>query len=191
MSANLQISNQAVPIGRPDRTEAAPYYFTYIDKVQSEDILPFLSEQLERVGSFLASINEEKSLSRYAPGKWSIRELLNHVNDTERIFAMRALWFGRGFETPLASFDQEIAVAHSNADTVSWVAWVEDFRRVRLASISLFENLPSEAWMRAGIASENKVTVRALAYIIAGHVEHHLGIVRERYLTATEQPKIG
>jgi len=191
MSANLHVSNQPAAIGRPARTEAAAYYFTYIDKVQSEDILPFLSEQLERVGNFLAGIGEERSLFRYAPGKWSIRELLNHVNDTERVFAMRALWFARGFETPLASFDQEIAVGHSNADAVSWSTWVEDFRRVRLASISLFENLPSEAWMRAGIASDNKVTVRALAYIIAGHVEHHLGIVRKMGLKATEEPKIG
>ncbi len=182
MPVNLSVSNPSPAIGRPDKTEAAAYYFTYIDKVQSEDILPFLVEQLETAGSLLGSVDEEKSLFRYAPGKWSIRELLNHVNDTERVFAMRALWFARGFETPLASFDQEIAVAHSNAGAISWPTQVEEFRRVRLASISLFENLSAEAWMRSGIASDNKVTVRALAYIIAGHVEHHLGILRERYL---------
>lgn len=182
MSANLRVSNQSAAVGRPDKTEAAPYYFTYIDKVQGEEILPVLSGQLESAGSLLASIGEEKSLFRYAPGKWSIRELLNHLNDAERLFAMRALWFARGFETPLASFDQEIAVAHSKADAISWAAQVEEFRRVRLASISLFENLPAEAWTRAGIASDNRVTVRALAYIIAGHVEHHLRILKERYL---------
>ncbi len=182
MSANVRVSNQSVAIGRPDKTEAAPYYFTYIDKVQSEDVVPFLSEQLETAGKLLAGIGEEKSLFRYAPGKWSIRETLNHINDGERLFAMRALWFARGYEAPLAGFDQEIAVAHANADAVSWAAQVEEFRRVRLASISLFENLPGEAWMRAGIASDNRVTARALAYIIAGHVEHHLGILKERYL---------
>ncbi|HEU5400985.1 MAG TPA: DinB family protein [Terriglobales bacterium] len=182
MSADVRVSNVSPAIGRPDKTEAAPYYFTYIDKVPGEDIVPFLSEQLETAGSLLASIGEEKSLFRYGPGKWSIREVLNHLNDTERVFAVRALWFARGYETPLASFDQEIAIAHSKADTVSWAAQVEEFRRIRLASISLFENLPAEAWMRAGIASENKVTVRALAYIIAGHVEHHLRILKERYL---------
>ncbi len=182
MSANLRITKQSAAIGRPDKTEAAPYYFTYIDKVPGEDILPVLSEQLETAGKFLAGIGEEKSLFRYGPGKWSIREVLNHVNDTERVFAVRALWFARGYETPLASFDQEIAVAHAKADAVSWAAQVEEFRRVRLASISLFENLPDEAWTRAGIASDNRVTVRALAYIIAGHVEHHLRILRERYL---------
>ena len=182
MSANLRVSNQPVAIGRPDKTEAAPYYFTYIDKVPGDDILPVLSEQLETAGKLLLGIGEEKSLFRYAPGKWSIREVLNHVNDTERVFAVRALWFARGYETPLASFDQEIAVAHAKADAVPWAAQVEEFRRVRLASISLFENLPGEAWMRAGIASDNRVTVRALAYIIAGHVEHHLRILKERYL---------
>lgn len=182
MSANLRVSNQLLTIGPPDKTEAAPYYFTYIDKVPSKDILAFLSEQLRSAGDFLGTIGEEKSLFRYAPGKWSLREMLNHVNDTERVFAMRALWFARGFETPLASFDQDIAVEHSNADTVHWAAQAEEFRRVRLATISLFENLPTESWMRAGIASDNKVTVRALAYIIAGHVEHHLGVLRQRYL---------
>lgn len=190
MSANVRVSNQTAAKGRPDKTEAAAYYFTYIDKVPGEDILPVFSEQLETAGGLLASIDEEKSLFRYAAGKWSIREMLNHVNDAERLFAMRALWFARGYETPLASFDQETAVAHANADAVSWAAQVEEFRRGRLATISLFENLPAEAWMRAGIASDNRVTVRALAYIIAGHVEHHLRILRERYLTATEDPKI-
>ena len=169
-------------MGRPDKTEAAPYYFTYIDKVPSEDILPFLKDQLETAGSFLASIGEEKSLFRYAPGKWSIREMLNHVNDGERVFALRAMWFARCFDTPLPSFDQEIGVANSGADTISWAAQVEEFRRIRLATISLFENLPNDAWMKTGTASNYQFTVRAVAYIVAGHVEHHLGILRGRYL---------
>ncbi|MDT8067247.1 MAG: DinB family protein [Terriglobia bacterium] len=183
MPANSQVSNGAIAIGRPERTEAAPYYFTYIDKVQSDDILPFLASQLESAGSFLAGISEEQSLFRYAPGKWSIREVLNHVNDTERVFAMRAMWFARGFETPLPSFDQEIAVPGAKADAVVWADHVEEFRRIRLASISLFKNLPAAVWMKTGIASDNRFTVRALAYIAGGHVEHHLGILRERYLS--------
>ncbi len=182
MSANPQISNKRVVIGRPDKTEAAAYYFTYIDTVQSNDILPFLVKQRETAGSLLESIGEEKSQFRYAPGKWRIREVLNHVNDGERVFAMRALWFARGFEAPLPSFDQDIGVAHAGADAVSWSAQVEEFRRVRLASISLFENLPADAWMRIGIASDKQFTVRALAYIIAGHLEHHLRVLREKYL---------
>ncbi len=169
-------------LGRPKKSEAAPYYFTYIDKVRGDDILPFLEAQLEETSRFLASIPEEKSLFRYAPGKWSIRQVLNHVNDTERAFAFRALWFARKFDTPLESFDQEIAVSNADADEIPWAEQVEEFRRIRLATLSLFKHLPAEGWTRAGIASGNRVTVRALAYIIAGHVEHHLAGLREHYL---------
>jgi hypothetical protein len=93
----------------PGRDEAAPYYFTYIDRIASDDIVSVLTNQLQEVPAFLSQISEEKSLHRYAPEKWSIRQVLNHVNDTERTFAFRALWFGRGFSEPLASFDQNTA----------------------------------------------------------------------------------
>jgi hypothetical protein len=169
-------------IGRPESTEAAPYYFTYIDKVAGQNALSIIESQLPESVGFLSGIPEQKSLHRYAPGKWSIRQLLNHVNDTERAFAFRALWFARGFDSPLASFDQNISAAGAEADRVSWADHVEEFRRVRLSTISLFRNLPAEAWMKTGIASDNPFTVRALAFIIAGHVTHHLGVVRERYL---------
>ena len=169
-------------LGRPQPAEAAPYYFTYINKVQGDDPLRTLDRQLEEAASFFSGISEEKSLHRYAPEKWSIRQLLSHVNDTERAFAFRALWFARGFDSPLPSFDQETAAAGAAADTVSWAAHVEEFRRVRLATLSLFRNLPPEAWMRSGIASDNRFTVRALAFIAAGHVTHHIGVLREKYL---------
>ena len=170
--------------GRPQSTEAAPYYFTYIDQVAGDDPLVVLESQLEESLRFLSGISEEKSLHRYAPDKWSMRQLLNHVSDTERAFAFRALWFARGFASPLPSYDQTIAASGAEADRVSWAAHVEEFRRVRLATIPLFRNMPPDAWMRNGIASEKRFTVRALAYIIAGHVAHHLTILRERYLTA-------
>jgi uncharacterized damage-inducible protein DinB len=169
-------------IGRPQTTEAAPYYFTYIDKVAGEDALATIESQLPETLAFLSGISEGKSLQRYSPEKWSVRQVLNHVNDAERIFATRALWFARGFKSPLPGFDQEIAVSGADADKICWADHVEEFRRVRLSTISLFRNLPADAWMRSGIASDNPFTVRALAYIIAGHVTHHLGIVRERYL---------
>jgi hypothetical protein len=168
--------------GRPQPAEAAPYYFTYIDKVEGDDPLAVLDRQLEEAPRFLGEISEEKSRHRYAPEKWSIRQLLNHVTDTERSFAFRAMWFARGFDAPLPSFDQETAAAGAAADTVAWAAHVEEFRRVRLATLSLFRNLPPEAWMRSGIASDNRFTVRALAFITAGHVRHHLGVLREKYL---------
>jgi hypothetical protein len=169
-------------IGRPQPTEAATYYFTYIDLVPGEDILPVLEDQLDSSLALFSTISEEKSLHRYAPEKWSIRQLLNHVTDTERAFAFRTLWFARGFSTPLPGIDQEIAAAGAAADRVGWGDHVEEFRRVRLSTIALFRNLPPNAWMRTGIASDNPFTVRALAYITAGHVAHHIAVLSQRYL---------
>ena len=168
--------------GRPLATEVAAYYFTYIDQVPEEDPLPVIENQLDEFAPFLSSISETKSLHRYSPEKWSIRQVLNHVTDTERAFVFRALWFARGFDTPLPSYDQEIAAAGAKADAISWAAHVEEFRTVRMATISFFRNLPAEAWMRTGIASGNPFTVRSLAFIAAGHVRHHFRILQERYL---------
>jgi hypothetical protein len=168
--------------GRPDSTEAAPYYFTYIDQVTGDNIAGVIESQLDECLAVFADISEQKSLYRYAADKWSIRQVLNHVTDTERAFAFRALWFARGFQTPLPSYDQNIAACGAEADRIGWAAHVEEFRRVRLATISLFENLPEEAWLRRGIASDNPFTVRALAFLVAGHVTHHLRLIRERYL---------
>ena len=168
--------------GRPEPAEAAPYYFRYINQAQGDNALALIESQLSEVVTFCKEISEEKSLHRYAPDKWSIRQVLNHVTDTERAFAFRALWFARGFSSPLPDYDQEIAAAGADADKVSWTDHVEEFRRVRLATISLFKNLQPEAWMRTGIASNNRFSVRAMAFITPGHVEHHLKILRERYL---------
>ena len=167
---------------RPSATEAAPDYFRYIDLVPDGDVVNALEEQFSETYSFLKTISEEKSLHSYAPGKWTIRQILNHVNDGERIFLYRALWFARGFPEPLPGFDQDVGVAGGGANNVSWSALVEEFRNVRLATISFFKNLSEEAWSRTGTASDNPVTVRALAYIIAGHAIHHQGVIKERYL---------
>ena len=168
-------------IGRPEPGEAASYYSVYIDRITNPDVACEIESQLDTALTLFAKISEEKSLHRYAPEKWTIRQGLSHVTDTERVFASRVFWFARGFADPLPSFDQNIAVASAEADRLSWATHVEDFRRVRLATISLVRNLPNEAWMRSGVASGNKVTVRALAFIIAGHVAHHLAILREKY----------
>ncbi len=169
-------------LGRPQENEAAPYYFKYINQVAGEDPLRAMESQLDESLAFLRSISEKQSQHRYAPGKWSMRQVLNHLTDTERAFAYRALWIARGFQEPLISFDQEIAAAGAGADRVAWDAHIEEFRRVRQATISLFRNLPEEAWMRSGIVSDNRFSVRALAFIIPGHVSHHVAILRERYL---------
>ena len=166
----------------PDRTEAADYYFTYIDQVADGDIRVVLKAQLAETLALLDDISEEQSLVRYAPGKWSIRQLVSHVNDTERLFVFRALWFARGFDTPLPSFDQDVAVSTAGADGRPWSSLVDEFRAVRVATQAFFQDLPADAWTRRGVASGNPFTVRALAYISAGHVSHHLKILRERYL---------
>jgi hypothetical protein len=169
-------------IGRPEASEAAPYYFTYINQVPDEDIATVLVRQFDESLRLFSGISEEASLGRYSPEKWSVRQVLNHITDTERAFAFRALWFARGFEAPLPGYDQDIAAKGAEADGVAWDEHVEEFRLVRLSTISLFRNMPAEAWMRKGVASENPFTVRAMAYIIAGHVAHHMMILRERYL---------
>lgn len=169
-------------IDRPGESDAASFYFTYINKVSGTDPVGVIESQLDEAMALFAGISEEASLRRYAPEKWSIRQLVNHVTDTERAFAFRALWFGRGFDAPLPGYDQDIAAAGADADSISWAAHVEEFRRVRLSTIPLFRNLPPAGWTRGGIASEKFVSLRGLAYIIPGHAAHHLGILRERYL---------
>jgi uncharacterized damage-inducible protein DinB len=165
----------------PDRTEAAEYYFTYINQVGDGNILRILERQAGETLRVLRDISEERSRHRYAPDKWSIRQVLSHVNDTERAFVFRALWFARGFDSPLPSFDQNIAIAGAAADDRSWNSHLVEFEAVRAATLTFFQNLPEEAWMRRGVASGNTFTVRALAYITAGHVTHHRRVLRERY----------
>jgi len=164
------------------QNEAAPYYSRYINLVPGDNILQTLEIQLEETLEFLYGISDEQSLHRYAPDKWSIRQVLNHVNDTERVLLYRAFWFARGFETPLPGYDQDACAVTARADDFPWANHVEDFRSIRLSTLSFFNNLPAEGWQYSGIASDNPFTVRALAHIIAGHVEHHRGVVQERYL---------
>src|SRR5215471_5739388 len=117
-------------IGRPQPNEAAAYYFTYIDQVHGDNPLHTMESQFDQISPLLSSISEERSLHRYAPEKWSIRQVLNHITDTERALAFRALWFARGFDSPLPSYDQNIAAAGAEADHVSWAAHVAEFRAV-------------------------------------------------------------
>src|ERR1700693_4211538 len=155
-------------MGLPQRTEAATPHFTYIDLISGDDILQTMNLQLDDTAALLGGVSEEKSLHRYAPDKWSIRQVIGHVNDTERVFAFRAMWFARGLSEPLPSFDQNIASNADVADNRSLASHVQEFRKIRESTIALFRNLPAEVWVRSGVASGNSVTVNALAYIIAG-----------------------
>jgi DinB superfamily len=169
-------------LGRPEPNEASPYYFGYIDQVSGDDAVSLLEAQVRETLPLLESISEQKSLDRYEPDKWSIREVLGHVNDCERLFIMRAFWFARGFDTPLPSFDQHIGVQAAGADAIAWARHVDEFRLIRAGTLAFFRNLPEEAWLRSGIASDNRFTVRALAFLTVGHVAHHSIILQERYL---------
>jgi len=166
---------------RPDRSEAAPYYFTYIDKVPDGDICRILEAQAGEALSVFQGVDRARAGYRYAPDKWSIAEVVNHVNDCERLFTFRAFWFARGFTDPLPSFDQNSAITQAGVEGRSWTSHVDEFRAIRSATLPFFAQLPPEAWDRRGIASDNPFSVRALAYITAGHVAHHLGLLRERY----------
>lgn len=169
-------------IAAPERAETSEYYHGYIDQAGAGDIRQTLQKQLASAVGLFQAISDEKSLHRYAADKWSIREVLSHINDSERIFTQRALWFARGFDSPLPGFDQDIAVAHAGADQRTWQSHVDEFITIRGATLTLFQYLPEDAWMRRGSASGNPFTVRSLAYIVAGHTNHHLRVLRERYL---------
>ena len=169
-------------IAKPDRNEAADYYYTYIDQAGEGDIRDVLERQSSETMPLLRTIDDDQSRQRYAADKWSIREVVAHINDTERLFVFRALWFARGFDSALPSFDQNVAIASAGADDRPWLGHVDEFAAVRAATAAFFRHLPENAWSRRGIASGHPFTVRALAYITAGHVTHHIRILRERYL---------
>jgi hypothetical protein len=167
---------------RPARHEAGEYYFKYIDLVPDGDICETLAQQRADTLAFLRSIPEDKAPYRYAAGKWSVNGVLAHLNDCERLFAFRAFWFARGFDSALPSFDQDIAASHDGADDRPLGAHIQEFDVIRRSSLELFTHLSAAAWLRQGVASGNPFTVRALAFIAAGHVMHHSRILRERYL---------
>ena len=169
-------------MNRPARDEAAEYYFKYIDLVPEGDVCAVLAAQHTDTLAFLSHIPENRAHHRYAPDKWSVSGVLAHVNDCERLFAMRAFWFARGLNSPLPSFDQDVAAKHDGSESRLLRSHIEEFDTVRKASLELFSHLPEEAWLRRGIASDHPFTVRALAYIAAGHVMHHDRVLRERYL---------
>jgi len=171
--------------GRPQADEAEAYYFTYIDKVEGDDICAVLEAQGPETIGLLQTISEAQSLHRYEPGKWTIRETAAHVNDVERLVVSRAMWFARGFDTELPSFDQNVAIATCGANDRTWASLVEEFGTIRASTVTFFRSLPADAWHRRGIASGYEFSVRACAFIAAGHVTHHNAILRERYLHAS------
>lgn len=168
----------------PETSEFAPYYGKYTSRVKSADIVATLEAQIEETRSVLGSLSAAESESRYAPDKWSIRQMLGHVIDTERIFSYRALRIGRGDKTPIEGFEQDGYVSNGPFEHRSMAELLDEFATVRRATVFLFRSLDAAAWSRRGMASNNEVTVRALAYIIAGHELHHMDVLRQKYLPA-------
>jgi hypothetical protein len=171
-----------ITTARPAVGEYAPSFADYVVRIaDDEDIVAVLAGQLDQVLARLGRIPEARGDYRYAPEKWSIKEIVGHLCDTERVFAYRALRIGRGDSTPLPSFDDQAYVAEVRAGDRTLADLAAEWGDVRRASIALFRNLPAEAWHRRGTASDQPISVRALAYIIGGHVRHHLQVLEERY----------
>jgi len=168
-------------IERPGRDEYGEFVSGYVGSVPDGDILETLEREGERAISLLRSIPPEAAGQAYAPGKWTVQEVVAHIADSERVFSYRALRFGRADPTPLAGFDQEVWMPHCHASSRRWTDLVDELRVVRAASLHLFRSFEPEDWLRRGVASGAEVTVRALAWVVAGHELHHRRILRERY----------
>lgn len=168
--------------GRPSPGEYPPYYQTYLDLVPQGDVLRVLEEQLASALALLRGIGEGQAGDRYAPGKWSIKEVVGHLIDSERVFAYRALRFGRNDPTPLPGFEGDDYVREGGFDGRSLADLAAELSAVREASLALFRGLPEQALLRRGTASGRELAVRCFPWIIAGHERHHLEVIRERYL---------
>lgn len=167
---------------KPDQTEFLPYYGKYIDLVTAGDVLSTLATQMSETQALLRSLPASVSTYRYAPGKWSVNEVIGHLIDSERIFAARALRFARNDATPVPGFEQDDYVRNSTFGAYPVAELASELASVRQATIFLFKHLDESAWARRGVANNAEVSVRALAYIIAGHELHHREIIRTRYL---------
>ena len=174
-------------IRRPEPDEYASFYAGYIARVPETDITGALRHGLDATQELLRGITAERAASSYAPGKWSVKEVVGHVADAERIFAYRLLRIARGDATPLSGFDEQAYVAAAGFDRQPLAALLEQFEAARAATLGLLRSLGAEAWERRGTANGHPVSVRALGYILAGHAEHHLNLLRERYGLAVPQ----
>jgi hypothetical protein len=168
--------------GRPEPGEYPSYSQTYIDTVQGGDILRAFSDQSETIAHLLAKVDDQVAGTfAYAPGKWTIKQVLGHIIDTERVFAYRALRISRNDSTPLPGFEQDDYVSFAGSNERSLASLLDEFKAVRGATIALFRNIPQNAWLRKGSANNYAATVRGIAFQAAGHEAHHVKILREKY----------
>jgi hypothetical protein len=163
-------------------TEYAPYYQHYIDRIEGDDIIWVLDKQINEFNEFIYTIPGEKKNHSYAPGKWTVAEVLGHINDTERVMAFRAFWFARNAPSPLPGFEQDDFIKSTNFNSRTLRSYADEFIHLRKSNNNLFAGLGEEALHRQGISNNKKVSVLALLYIMAGHLDHHIAILNERYL---------
>jgi hypothetical protein len=169
-------------ISRPDTDEFAPAFAGYIARVPAvSDAVRQLEFQGDALVSFLSPLSDAQSGFRYAPGKWSIKEVLGHLCDTERILAYRMLRIGRGDATPLPGFDENAYVPAAAMDRRPLRDMLEDWSAVRDATVTLVRGMPDESWTRRGVSNNHPISARAFLYVILGHVEHHRALLKERY----------
>lgn len=169
-------------ISRPEIDEFDSYYERYVSLVTNGDIISALKDQIVETLDLLAKISAEKADFRYAADKWSVKELVGHVIDAERIFAYRALRIARGDETPIEGYEQDDYIKNAEFAKCNLTDLAEEFAYVRRANVLMFQNLSESAWIRRGVANNKEISVRALAYISAGHEIYHVNILKERYL---------
>ena len=169
------------PIPAPEADEFAPFYAGYIARVRGADIRPLLERQVPALRGACTSLSDPDALHRYAAGKWSIKEVIGHLADAERVFAYRALCIGRGDETPLPGFDENDYVAAGDFDRRALADLLQDMTVARASTIRLLDSVGPDRWVRRGNANGSEISLRAIAYIIAGHFEHHLGLLADRY----------
>ena len=166
---------------RPQADEVPPFYADYVARVPEDDVLAALEVQIETTLALLRSLGEARGGHRYAPGKWSIREVVGHLIDAERVFAYRAMRFARGDRTPLAGFDENAYVTNARFDACRLGDLARELEHERRADLLLFRHLDDEAWLREGTANNARMRVRTLAFVIVGHERHHVETLRERY----------
>ena len=176
-------------MNRPTETEYAPYYQNYVDQVSESDVMAVLRSEVDDLDVLLNRVPAEKETYAYAEGKWTIREIIGHLIDGERVFGYRALCIARGEQQNLPGFEQDDYMRTSPYNHIELEDLLSELRLVRLSNIAMFRSLDEETWNRVGFANNNAVSVRALAFIMAGHVRHHMKVLRERYLSAEADSK--
>jgi len=168
---------------RPEQSEYDPYYEKYISLVIDNEVVPVLASQMTELQDIFATVPEEKGTYAYADGKWTIKEVLSHLIDAERIFAYRVFRIARGDKTAIEGFEQDGYIENSHANQRTFGELLDEMNLLRRANVLFFKNLGDEDWIRTGVANNAEISVRALAFIMAGHIRHHVTILRSRYLS--------